>query len=1277
MLLTTASKIHRWADFRSIFGGFCCLVTVLALALEVRSQNAPAPGYRAHQVRHRAAEDLAPQLRNLLSGLAGESKVLVDQDLNRLIVQGPPQAHELTADLLKALDQPPARPRANIPTGVARGYRTPGQDPRDVATALQQRFPTAKIEADMRTGQVIVSAPTEMQREVAATLNGMNQDRNQRQPVEQAGNRHGYKLRHLSWRDFEQRLGQLWGTRLGISTSQNGESATVVIKTANGPQPVLRIDRRANVLHFEGTEPHARIWRRVVEMIDFPQGSNQQAALVSLRNAQPVTIQRAMAILKAVNSNENRGDVTAAVPLRRGNRARWGGDLVATMFQDGQADSNQPQQPAPPGQAPPPGGPPRGPAADEEEGTGLIGAVQIEFLGDVIIIRGNPRDVARVRQLIKEIEAQSVLSQPEVEVYPLQHVNSEAVVTLIEELYDETLAPIIGEVSIRALVEPNSILLIGSKERLDFVKGFIKKLDQPADAASRFEVFRLKYIAALDAETAVRNFFVNRPGFDTEVRGGIGARVQVAADYRTNTLIVQASPRDLAEVKRFIATIDIEEPESEAQVRVFKLKNALADELSQVLQAAISGQTQGGQQAQPQQPLQPGGAAAPSGSGTTQRLPSVALEFMLIDQDGGRLLRSGVLADVQVTADANTNSLIIRAPAKSMELIAALVDQLDALPEAEAQIKVFTILNGDATSLAAMLQQLFGQQVTIGQGTGGAFGAAFRTTQLPAATASGEGSLVPLNFAVDVRTNSILTSGSAGDLDVVEALLLRLDESDVNTNVLRVVRLKNTASDSVALAVQNYIQLQQQNLSFRVQQGLAITPFEQLEREIIVISEPQSNSVVVSSSPRYVDEIMTVIKDLDYRQPMVMVQVIIAEVRLDHLFQFGAEFGLQDSLLFDRSLGTVSSGLIDPIGGPAFNFNNAQGPTSSASNQGSPFLPNFANFARSTVGAQGLSNFALGRTTEAGYGGLVLSAASDSVAALLRALERDGSAQILSRPQIMALNNREAFVQVGQTVSRITDSTIGVNGQVTNSVSDVETGLILAVVPTINEDDVLHLFVLAERSFLGDDDDPGSAAVATDAQGNAIRSAPINRQQAQTTISCRSGQTVVFAGLITKDNEVETRRVPYLSNIPVVGNLFKFDQSTETRSELLIVMTPYIVKEDQDYDWIKIMETERMSWCLADVVEMHGDVGLSGGHGHFSSHETPLIMPSENPTGEVILPLTQPGLPQLESSRRLDDAPLLPVEYGARLPGPQTIAPASLQTDPALRSTGGRYGAAQ
>ena len=246
-------------------------------------------------------------------------------------------------------------------------------------------------------------------------------------------------------------------------------------------------------------------------------------------------------------------------------------------------------------------------------------------------------------------------------------------------------------------------------------------------------------------------------------------------------------------------------------------------------------------------------------------------------------------------------------------------------------------------------------------------------------------------------------------------------------------------------------QLIQQQLLF----NQAISPFEQIEREVIVVPEEISNTLIVSATPRYFDEILQVIEDLDYRPKMVLVQVIIADIDLSNQFEFGVELGLQDSLLFDRGIVLDSMGAIPPnaMSTPGFNFNNVLQP-----------LPNLNSIGRDVLAGQGLSNFGVGRQN----GGLVLSAASESINVLIRALEVQGQAQVLARPQVMALNNQPAFVQVGQNVARITGSSL-TQGIIQNQIEDVQTGLLLRIQPLINDDGVVVMSIAAERSRLGDE----------------------------------------------------------------------------------------------------------------------------------------------------------------------------------------------------------------
>src|SRR5439155_22051403 len=194
-----------------------------------------------------------------------------------------------------------------------------------------------------------------------------------------------------------------------------------------------------------------------------------------------------------------------------------------------------------------------------------------------------------------------------------------------------------------------------------------------------------------------------------------------------------------------------------------------------------------------------------------------------------------------------------------------------------------------------------------------------------------------------------------------------------------------------------------------------------------------------------------------------------------------------------------------------------------------------------------------------------LTARSESVSVLLRALEQSSRSQIISRPQVQTIANVPAFVQVGAAVPRIQGAT-ATGLTVTPIVQDINVGIVLNVTPRVSPDGTIVMQVYAEKSSVGPD--ATGIPVFTDANGNVVRSPQIPKTLAQTTVSARSGQTVVLGGLITKDLEENSRRVPYLGDIPVLGRLFRFDSVTNKRTELLVILTPYLVQTNEQIDWI-------------------------------------------------------------------------------------------------------------
>ena len=286
------------------------------------------------------------------------------------------------------------------------------------------------------------------------------------------------------------------------------------------------------------------------------------------------------------------------------------------------------------------------------------------------------------------------------EIYKLKYIDCQALAELITPLYAEVYALRQGSVSITALVKPNALLIVGRKENVKTTLDLVRKLDQPISPETQFHVFPLKHMSSSSAYATVNDFY-NNP-----TRGGLGTKVFVSDDSRSNSLIVQASPRDMAEVAELLNRIDTQTSAAVNELRVIPLEHSMATDLASIIMSAISGQptaqrapTAGIAGAQ-------AGGARPTTANAEQR--SAVLRFLTVDTKGHKLMQSGILSDVNITADTQANSLIVSAPAESMDLLEALIHELDNLPLSEAEIKVFTITNGDATNLSQMLQLLFG-----------------------------------------------------------------------------------------------------------------------------------------------------------------------------------------------------------------------------------------------------------------------------------------------------------------------------------------------------------------------------------------------------------------------------------------------------------------------------------------------------------------------------------------------------------------------------------------
>ncbi|NLX94665.1 MAG: hypothetical protein GXY83_00675 [Rhodopirellula sp.] len=1086
-------------------------------------------------------------------------------------------------------------------------YPCPPGNAEAYAARLEQIYsnhPGVRVVADQRASQVLVIAPAEIQagiqQQVAAgtppprpTPAAMPTP----QPVLSAAGwttmpgKQDVRLWNRSGQQLEAALVRTFGQRLAPIAGPTPAMSAYALKLAGGESLAMAVDRQGNWVRVEGSPAAVASAAQLIHVVDHPgRSAEDEVELCSLNRARRGDIST---VLAAFQANQ---EPPAAMPPQ--GPAAVGNESQPVL---------QPEPPQPPALEQPSQEPTttqvvplRGGIAGAEpasEQEGLLGPVQIEILEglDVLVIRGHKRDVERVRKVIEQIEQLSAETKPVIRILPLSHVDSAALATLLQQVYAEVFTARLGALSITALGKPNAILLIGREETVLTAVDLAKRLDQPVAPSTQFRVFRLKSIPAETAAENVDAFFAQQQQQQQQSAGQTGSlapRVQVVADFRSNSLIVRGSPRELTEVAAMLERIDQAENDALNQVQVFKLKNALAETLGPVLQDAITGQIYGQRTSRGQF----GVAQAAGQQRQDFERKSSRLQFITVDPRGQQVLNSGILTDAQVTADSRTNALVVTASSESMPLIAALIQQLDQPADIESQVKVFTLINSDATAMSQMLEQIFSQ-------TGAAEGLAVRT-----GTPIDDSSLVGLRFAVDARTNSILVTGSTGALTVVEAILLRLDESDVRNRKTSVYRLKNAPAADVATAVNEYLQSERQVEQIAPE---LMTAFQQLEREVVVVAEPVSNSLIISATPRFYEEILNLVKEIDQRPPMVMIQVLIAEVRLGDTNEFGIELGLQDSILFDRSsiIGDTPGVLA-----PGFLFNSGViGNSASAASLAT----------REDVGGQAITNLGVGRTnTDLGFGGLVLSASSESVSVLIRALEQQQRLEILSRPQVMTMDNQTAQILVGQQVPTIEATQLTQFG-VVNSVIYRDVGLIVTVTPRISPEQLVVMEIQAEKSEVGPIAE-GIPIAITDS-GETIRSPRIDSIITRTVVSALDGQTVVLGGMISKSTQQTNRKVPYLGDIPVLGHLFQYKFSDEDRKELLIIMTPRIIDDAKDAEKVKRIEAARMHWCLCDVMALHDGDGLDARGPAWFDGDAAVIYPDLDPTLKTMQELLPPG----------------------------------------------------
>ncbi len=528
------------------------------------------------------------------------------------------------------------------------------------------------------------------------------------------------------------------------------------------------------------------------------------------------------------------------------------------------------------------------------------------------------------------------------------------------------------------------------------------------------------------------------------------------------------------------------------------------------------------------------------------------------------VLQPMVSQDGLVIPYAATNTLILTDSAVNVRRLLGMLEELDVEGN-ERVTEVIQLTHAFAGDLAKKIEDIMKEQ----SGNDGATGA---PRIRPVTAAGGSPAMVggasnAVRVLADERTNSLIVTSTPLDLKTIRRLVARLDAPlPPGTNKIHVYPLKHANAEEMLPVLADLIgtrtgaggggtmsaprrdrrprredRFSRQSDRYGAGVGERLSPpmapptqpqaapsvsgtAPEFNSEVSITADPATNSLLVSAAPQDFETLKKVIDQIDVRRRQVFVEAMILEVSVDRARELGIEWQGSFSI-------------------------NGQGVG---------------------LGRVNLKDLNTALTDPASLSGLLLAAASNRTielpdgtkipaqVALLRAAQSSRDINVLSSPTLLTTDNQEAEILVGQNVpflaSRATDTSNLNNLFATVERQDV--GITLRLTPQISDGNSVRLDIYEEVSAIV----PTLASV-----GNPNLVGPTTSvRSASTTVVVKDAQTVVIGGLISDNTTRQRETVPYLGDLPVIGNFFRTDDDKSEKINLLIFLTPHVVRDDTE-----------------------------------------------------------------------------------------------------------------
>ena len=339
-----------------------------------------------------------------------------------------------------------------------------------------------------------------------------------------------------------------------------------------------------------------------------------------------------------------------------------------------------------------------------------------------------------------------------------------------------------------------------------------------------------------------------------------------------------------------------------------------------------------------------------------------------------------------------------------------------------------------------------------------------------------------------------------------------------------VYKLKHANATDLAAVLTNLVARSQTVAQISPGVRPPVRPLTEFEAPVQVFADKATNSIVISATKLAWSHLQAVIRDLDIRRKQVFVEAVILEVQVDRLRQIGTDP--------TQVLGAGKTGFVQGIGG----FNRAP--------------EDLATFAQAITGA------AAGGAT----GGAAPLLNTLNVRAFMNLLMNLTDTNVLSTPQVLAADNQKAKIVVGENRPFPTGQAQGITGGTLVTIERKDVGVTLELTPQVLEGDLIRLEIKQEITAIAE-----NVAQTIGAGSASIPVGPTTTKRSmETTTVAQDQQTLVIGGLVRDNITLSEKKIPVLGDIPWIGWLFKSQSRQVEKLNLLVFLTPHLVRDDAD-----------------------------------------------------------------------------------------------------------------